>query len=49
MEMVPLAVLIGSIILVGIYPSFVSDMFRDGVAGIVADIQRSGALAMVLP
>ena len=49
MEMVPLAVLIGSIILVGIYPSVVSDMFRDGVAGIVADIQRSGALAMVLP
>ena len=49
MEMVPLAVLIGAIILVGIYPSVISDMFRDGVAGIVADIQRSGALAMVLP
>ena len=34
-EIIPIAILIVTIISVGIYPAFISDIFRDGIVPIV--------------
>ena len=40
MEMVPLFVLVVAVLAVGLYPSFISDLFRAGVEPIVEEIMR---------
>ncbi len=46
LEMVPLAVLVAAILAVGIYPSFISDVFTQGIQPIVDALQAT-ELAMV--
>ena len=46
LEMVPLAVLVLAILVVGVYPSFLTDVFEDGVAPIVAALQETTDLAL---
>ena len=46
MEMVPVLALVAAVLVVGIYPSFISDYFSEGLTGIVDSIQQSAQLAM---
>ena len=46
MEMVPIVVLVAAVLVVGIYPAFISDYFSQGLTGIVDSIQQSAQLAM---
>ncbi len=46
MEMVPIAALVIAVIAVGIYPSFISDYFTEGLSDIIGSIQDSAQLAM---
>ena len=46
MEMVPVLALVAAVLVVGIYPSFITDYFSEGLTGIVDSIQQSAQLAM---
>ena len=46
MEMVPILALVAAVLVVGIYPSVISDYFSEGLTGIVDSIQQSAQLAM---
>ena len=46
MEMVPVLALVAAVLVVGIYPSVISDYFSEGLTGIVDSIQQSAQLAM---
>jgi len=46
MEMVPLAILVVAVLTVGIYPSFLVEMFTDGVAPIVDALQHADQVAL---
>ena len=46
MEMVPLAVLVVAVLAVGIYPSFLADVFTDGVAPIVDALLGAAQVAI---
>ena len=46
MEMLPIAALVIAVIAVGIYPSFISDYFTEGLSDIIGSIQDSAQLAM---
>ena len=46
MEMVPVLALVAAVLVVGIYPSLISDYFSEGLTGIVDSIQQSAQLAM---
>ena len=45
MEMVPIGALVIAIMVVGIYPSLITDVFTEGVAPIVDSLQRTAAMA----
>ena len=47
MEMVPIAALVIAVLAVGIYPSFISDYFTEGLTDIIGSIQDSAQLAMI--
>jgi NADH-quinone oxidoreductase subunit M len=46
MEMVPIAVLVAAVLVVGIYPAIITDFFTEGLTDIVDSIQQSAQLAM---
>ena len=46
MEMVPIFVLVLAILAVGVYPAFISDVFREGLAPIIEALQGPGPLAV---
>ena len=46
LEMVPIAVLVIAILVVGIYPAVISDFFAEGLSDIVDAVQTSSQLAM---
>ena len=46
MEMLPIAVLVAAVLVVGIYPAIITDFFTEGLADVVDSIQQSAQLAM---
>jgi NADH:ubiquinone oxidoreductase subunit 4 (subunit M) len=46
MEMVPMFVLVAAVMVVGVYPAVIADVFTEGVSPIVDAIQRSAFLAV---
>ena len=47
MEMVPMFVLVAAILVVGVYPAFISDVFSEGVGPILAGIEGAAEAALV--
>ena len=45
MEMLPIGALVIAVMVVGIYPALITDVFTEGVAPIVDSLQRAAVMA----